>query len=39
MDMGIDKLTAPLRDGGVFVDVKSVFDASKMTRGIRYWSL
>jgi UDP-N-acetyl-D-galactosamine dehydrogenase len=39
MEMGIDKLTAPLRDGGVFVDVKSVYDASKMTRGIRYWSL
>jgi UDP-N-acetyl-D-galactosamine dehydrogenase len=39
MDMGIDKITASLRDGGVFVDVKSVYDASKMKRGIRYWSL
>ncbi len=38
-EMGPERLTAPLRDGGVFVDVKSVFDASKMTRGIRYWSL
>ncbi len=36
---GIDKLTAPIREGGVFIDVKSVFDASKMTRSIKYWSL
>lgn len=39
LEMGVEKLTAPLRDGGVFVDVKSVFDQSKMTRSIRYWSL
>jgi UDP-N-acetyl-D-galactosamine dehydrogenase len=39
LEMGIEKLTAPLCDGGVFVDVKSVFDASKMARSIRYWSL
>jgi UDP-N-acetyl-D-glucosamine/UDP-N-acetyl-D-galactosamine dehydrogenase len=39
LDMGSEKLTASLRDGGVFIDVKSVFDASKMTRAIRYWSL
>ena len=39
LDMGVEKLMAPVRDGGVFVDVKSTFDASKMQRGIRYWSL
>jgi UDP-N-acetyl-D-galactosamine dehydrogenase len=39
VEMGPERLTRPLRDGGVFVDVKSVFDASKMTRSIRYWSL
>jgi UDP-N-acetyl-D-galactosamine dehydrogenase len=39
VEMGPERLTAPLRHGGVFVDVKSVFDASKMTRSIRYWSL
>jgi UDP-N-acetyl-D-galactosamine dehydrogenase len=39
LEMGVEKLMAPLRDGGVFIDVKSVYDASKMTRSIRYWSL
>jgi UDP-N-acetyl-D-galactosamine dehydrogenase len=39
LEMGVEKLTAPLRDGGVFVDVKSVYDASAMRRSIRYWSL
>ncbi len=39
LDMGIDKLCAPLRDGGVFIDVKSMFEASKLKRSIRYWSL
>jgi UDP-N-acetyl-D-galactosamine dehydrogenase len=39
LEMGIETLTTPLRDGGVFVDVKSMFDASKMGRFIRYWSL
>lgn len=39
LEMGVEKLTSPLRDGGVFVDVKSVFDATKMSRAIRYWSL
>ena len=37
--MGQAKLFAPLRDGGVFIDVKSVFTPSKVDRGIRYWSL
>jgi len=39
LDMGLDKLSAPLRDGGVFIDVKSMFEASKLKRSIRYWSL
>jgi len=39
MEMGIEKLMAPIRNGGIFVDVKSVYDASKMARSIRYWSL
>jgi UDP-N-acetyl-D-glucosamine/UDP-N-acetyl-D-galactosamine dehydrogenase len=39
LEMGIDKLLAPLREGGVFIDVKAVFDASKMKKAIRYWSL
>jgi UDP-N-acetyl-D-galactosamine dehydrogenase len=39
IEMGCSKLLSCLRDGGVFVDVKSAFDASKMERGIRYWSL
>ena len=30
LEMGIEKLSAPLRDGGVFVDVKSALDASKL---------
>jgi UDP-N-acetyl-D-galactosamine dehydrogenase len=36
---GHDKLLAPLRDGGVFVDVKSVIDPGKIGRRIRSWSL
>ncbi len=39
LEMGIEKLLAPIRDGGVFIDVKSIFEPSKMTRNIRYWSL
>jgi len=36
-----DKLLAPLRDGGIVVDVKSVLDPQKVTseRRLRYWSL
>jgi len=39
LEMGIEKLSAPLRDGGIFIDVKSVVDPSKLGRNIRYWSL
>ena len=28
-----------IRDGGCFVDVKSVFSPAKMERAINYWSL
>jgi UDP-N-acetyl-D-galactosamine dehydrogenase len=39
LDMGLDKIAAPLKDGGIFIDVKSVVEPSKLGRGIRYWSL
>ena len=39
IEMGCQKILSCVRDGGVFVDVKSSFDASKMERKIRYWSL
>jgi UDP-N-acetyl-D-galactosamine dehydrogenase len=40
--LGEEKLAAPLRDGGVFVDVKSALDPSRVEalgRRLRYWSL
>jgi UDP-N-acetyl-D-galactosamine dehydrogenase len=39
LDMGIEKLSAPLRNGGVFVDVKSAFHTNRPSRSIHYWSL
>jgi UDP-N-acetyl-D-galactosamine dehydrogenase len=33
------ELTAPLREGGVFVDLKSVVDPASLRADIRYWSL
>lgn len=33
------ELTAPLRDGGVFVDLKSVVDPASLRPDIHYWSL
>jgi UDP-N-acetyl-D-galactosamine dehydrogenase len=39
LEMGIEKLTAPLRDGGVVIDVKSALDPSKLGRSHRYWCL
>ncbi len=39
LEMGIEKLTASLRNGGVFADVKSAFSATKLDRAIHYWSL
>jgi UDP-N-acetyl-D-galactosamine dehydrogenase len=34
-----DKLFAPLRDGGIVIDVKSIFEPSKIDPRLRYWSL
>jgi UDP-N-acetyl-D-galactosamine dehydrogenase len=39
LEMGVPKLCAFVRDGGIVVDVKSALDGTKMERGIRYWSL
>jgi len=39
LDMGVENLTAMVRDGGIFMDVKSAFSPAIATRGIRYWSL
>jgi len=39
LEMGIEKLTSTLRDGGIFVDVKSAFSSAKLERSIRYWCL
>ncbi len=39
VDLGTAKLCELVRDGGVICDVKSALDASKVGRGIHYWSL
>src|SRR5262249_55833190 len=39
LEMGAPKLCGFVRDHGIFVDVKSALDGTKMERGIRYWSL
>ena len=39
LSLGQPNLLGHVRDGGVFVDVKSALDPSKVDRGIRYWSL
>jgi UDP-N-acetyl-D-galactosamine dehydrogenase len=39
LEMGSPKLCSFVRDGGIFVDVKSALDSARMERGIRYWSL
>jgi UDP-N-acetyl-D-galactosamine dehydrogenase len=39
LEMGIEKITASLRNGGVFVDVKSAFHNAKFGRSIHYWAL
>ena len=39
LEIGAPKLCSFVREGGIFVDVKSALDASKMEPGIRYWSL
>ncbi len=39
--LGPQKLASAVRDGGIFIDVKSAFEpgAIESNRGIRYWSL
>ncbi len=39
VEMGIEKILGMVKDNGIFIDVKSATNASKMTRGIKYWSL
>jgi UDP-N-acetyl-D-galactosamine dehydrogenase len=39
LEMPRRRLLGVLRKGGVFVDVKSVFNPDAMDRGIHYWSL
>ena len=41
LDASVETLLAPLRDGGIFVDVKSALTPGKVSgeRRIRYWSL
>jgi len=41
LDMGLAELLKPLRDqkGGVLVDVKSIFEASKVPSYVKYWRL
>jgi len=38
-EMGARALVECVRDGGVFVDVKSALSPTQMVRGIQYWSL
>jgi UDP-N-acetyl-D-galactosamine dehydrogenase len=37
--MGVEAITGLLRDGGVFMDVKSAFEPSQVGSRVRYWSL
>ncbi|MCC6953241.1 MAG: nucleotide sugar dehydrogenase, partial [Deltaproteobacteria bacterium] len=39
LDMGIEKLCARIREGGVFIDVKSAFQPSEVRADLKYWSL
>jgi UDP-N-acetyl-D-glucosamine/UDP-N-acetyl-D-galactosamine dehydrogenase len=39
IELGQQRLMGMVRDGGCFVDVKSVFSPARMERGIHYWSL
>jgi UDP-N-acetyl-D-galactosamine dehydrogenase len=36
---GPDGLTAPLRKGGIFLDIKGAIDPQKLRPDLRYWSL
>ena len=37
--MGAEKLKGCLRDGGIFMDVKSAFDSAQLGPNVKYWSL
>jgi UDP-N-acetyl-D-galactosamine dehydrogenase len=37
--MGQETLLSRIREGGVIVDVKSVLDPNRLSRGLHYWSL
>lgn len=41
LEMGLSELLKPLRDqkSGVLIDVKSIFDSSKVPSSIKYWRL
>ncbi len=39
MEMGVEKILSCVRDGGVFMDVKSTFEPAKIGKRVRYWSL
>ena len=39
LDMGTEALLAPLRDGGILMDVKSMLDPATVGARVRYWSL
>ena len=38
-ELGVERITSTLRDGGIVVDVKSVLEPAKIARRLRYWSL
>ena len=39
LEMGADRMVERLRDGGIFMDVKSAFEPAKIGDRVRYWSL
>lgn len=39
LELPREKLFGMVRDGGVFIDVKSAFAPAELPRGLRYWSL
>jgi UDP-N-acetyl-D-galactosamine dehydrogenase len=39
LELSTHELLAPLREGGVFVDLKSVVDPASIRPDVRYWSL
>jgi UDP-N-acetyl-D-galactosamine dehydrogenase len=37
--MPLEELTGPVREGGVFIDLKSTLDPTALRSDLRYWSL